>query len=98
MAGRVFLFLVLLSLSDCKKKSEEISFSSIPVVVRDLDAIRKRGYLEAILDNNSVSYFIYKGRPMGYEYELLQRLAANLKVELKIKLISGIEEAFDKLN
>jgi len=98
MAGRFFLFLVLLSLFDCEKKSAGTSFTVAPIVVRDLDAIRKRGYLEALLDNNSVSYFIYKGRPMGYEYELLQRLAANLKVELKIKLISGIEEAFDKLN
>ncbi len=98
MTARVFLFLVLISLADCKKKTEEISFSATPLVVRDLEAIRKRGYLEALLDNNSVSYFIYKGRPMGYEYELLQRLAIELKVELKIKVISGIEEAIDKLN
>ncbi len=69
-----------------------------PLIVRDLEAIRQRGYIEALVDNNSVSYFIYKGRPMGYEYELLQRLATELKVELKIKVISGIEEAIDKLN
>ncbi len=98
MAGRILLFFILLSLADCKKRAEEVSFSANPVVVRDLEGIRQRGYLVALLDNNSVSYFIYKGRPMGYEYELLQRLAADLKVELKIKVISGIEEAFDKLN
>jgi membrane-bound lytic murein transglycosylase F len=98
MAGRVFLFLVLISLADCKKKTTETPFPAAPLVVRDLEVIRKRGYLEVLLDNNSVSYFIYKGRPMGYEYELLQRLAGNLNVELKIKVISGIEEAFDKLN
>jgi len=98
MVGRFFLVLSLISLSACKKKTEELSFATKPLVVRDLDAIRQRGYLEALVDNNSVSYFIYKGRPMGYEYELLQRLAARLKVELKIKVISGIEEAIDKLN
>jgi membrane-bound lytic murein transglycosylase F len=98
MAGRYFLVLFLICLVTCKQKTEEISFLTKPQVTRDLEAIRQRGYLEALVDNNSVSYFIYKGRPMGYEYELLQRLAAELKVELKIKLISGIEEAIDKLN
>src|SRR5579863_1124671 len=98
MAGRFFLVLFLITLSTCKKKAEELSFSAKPIIVRDLEAIRQRGYLEALVDNNSVSYFIYRGRPMGYEYELLQRLAARLNVELKIKVISGIEEAIDKLN
>ncbi|MDZ7649200.1 MAG: transporter substrate-binding domain-containing protein [Cytophagales bacterium] len=58
----------------------------------------KRGYLTVLIDNNSVSYFIYKGRPMGYEYELLKRLARDLNVQLKIKLIAGIEQAIDLLN
>ena len=98
MAGRFFLILFLFCLSACKEKTPELSFSPVPLVVRDVEAIRQRGYLEALVDNNSVSYFIYKGRPMGYEYELLQRLASELKVDLKIKLISGIEEAIDKLN
>ncbi len=97
MAARVFLFLFLFCFANCKKNTD-VSFATMPTVIRDLDAIRQRGYLEALLDNNSVSYFIYKGRPMGYEYELLQRLAAHLNVELKIKVISGIEEAINKLN
>src|SRR6478736_260166 len=54
-------------------------FHSEPAVSLDLDAIVKRGYLNALVDNNSISYFIYKGRPMGYEYELLQQLADHLK-------------------
>jgi membrane-bound lytic murein transglycosylase F len=97
MSGRFFFILFLFSISACNNK-EEVSFATKPLVERDLNAIRQRGYLEVLVDNNSVSYFIYKGRSMGYEYELLQRLATELKVELKIKLISGIEEAIDKLN
>jgi membrane-bound lytic murein transglycosylase F len=50
------------------------------------------------VDNNSLSYFIYKGRPMGYEYELLNLLANELKVDLKIKIISGVEKAIEQLN
>ena len=98
MAGRIFMFFGLLALFGCGHPRQEVSFATTPQLVRDLDAIRARGYLEALVDNNSVSYFIYKGRSMGYEYELLKRLADHLKVELKIRLISGIDEAFDKLN
>ena len=35
---------------------------------------------------------------MGYEYELLERFANYLKVELRIKVIASIEEAIDLLN
>jgi len=64
----------------------------------DLKEIQQRGYLNALVDNNSLSYFIYKGRPMGYEYELLNLLANELKVDLKIKIISGVEKAIEQLN
>ena len=52
-----------------------------PQVDLDVDAIVKRGYINALVDNNSFSYFIYKGHPLGYEYELLQLLAKQLNVE-----------------
>src|SRR5579871_166737 len=97
MARWLWVFF-LLCLADCKDRTSEISFAPKPLVNVDLDQIKKRGYLEVILDNNSVSYFIYKGRPMGYEYELIRRLAAALHVEIRLKVISGIEEAIDKLN
>jgi membrane-bound lytic murein transglycosylase F len=38
----------------------------------DLDSIRKRGKLIAVTDFNSTDYFIYKGEPMGFNYELLK--------------------------
>ena len=83
--------------SDCSKKSEG-NFEQEPTVAIDLGQIRERGFLQAIVDNNSISYFIYRGQPMGYEYELLQSLTRHLKVKLKIKVISGIEQSIDLLN
>lgn len=74
------------------------TFISEPQVEIDLDAIVKRGYINALVDNNSFSYFIYKGHPMGYEYELLQLLAKHLNVSLKIKVTSGVDRAFEQLN
>lgn len=97
MSLRIFVFILLITLLDCKEKTKP-TFATRPAITRDLEAIRKRGYLEVIIDNNSLSYFIYKGRTMGYEYELVKRLASYLKIELKIKVISGVEEAIDKLN
>ncbi|HNV28329.1 MAG TPA: transporter substrate-binding domain-containing protein [Cyclobacteriaceae bacterium] len=93
-----YLVFSLSCLLGCDKFIGEDGFAKEPEVELDLEAIRKRGYLVALLDNNSISYFIYKGRPMGYEYELLKRLTDNLKVDLKIKLITGIEQAIDLLN
>ncbi len=92
------MFFALCFLLGCVPKTEEETFTKEPVIELDLDAIRTRGYLTALIDNTSISYFIYKGRTMGFEYELLKRLADNLKVSLKIKLVAGIEESMDLLN
>lgn len=88
--------LVLLCVS-CENPTPQ-TFISEPQVEIDLDAIVKRGYINALVDNNSFSYFIYKGHPMGYEYELLQLLAKHLNITLKIKVTSGVERAFEQLN
>jgi len=82
----------------CSPPQEEERFASEPHVTLDLKEIKHRGFITALVDNNSVSYFIYKGNSLGYEYELLKRLADDLKVELRIRLIVNIDEAIDLLN
>ncbi|GIV37366.1 MAG: lytic transglycosylase F [Cyclobacteriaceae bacterium] len=69
-----------------------------PEPLPDLAAIKQRGYITALVDNNSYSYFIYRGQPMGFEYELLQLLAKYLQVDLHLRLGSGIETGIEKLN
>lgn len=93
-----FVLIFAILVSGCRWNSNQPNFAESPEVSIDLDQIRERGFLQAIVDNNSISYFIYRGQPMGYEYELLQSLARQLNVELKIKVISGIERAIDLLN
>ncbi len=68
-----------------------------PVYQLDLEAIVRRGYIRALVDNNSTSYFIYRGRAMGYEYELLQLLAKQLNVKLKITVTNGVDRAIQQL-
>jgi membrane-bound lytic murein transglycosylase F len=91
------VFIVFAVSSSCNQ-SQQVNFTTNPEVQIDLDAIKKRGYINALVDNNSISYFIYKGEPMGYEYELLSLLAKHLNVALKIKVITGVEGAIDQLN
>ena len=69
-----------------------------PLVVRDLDAIKKDGKLKALTVYSGTSYFLYKGRPMGYEYELLQRFANYLGVELEMIVVKNLNELLVKLN
>jgi membrane-bound lytic murein transglycosylase F len=86
---------VLVTANACDSLKE---YPQEPTVQFDLDQIRARGYLTALVDNSSISYFIYKGRQMGYEYELLQLLCAELKVDLKVHVVGGIAEAIKMLN
>ena len=49
----------------------------------DLDEIKKRGVLRVAMPNNSSSYFVYRGQPLGYQYEMAKRLARSLGVRLQ---------------
>lgn len=88
---------LILACFSCEVSPDQ-SLSAGPQIKIDLDDIAKRGYITALVDNNSFSYFIYKGHPMGYEYELLRLLSKELNVSLKIRVTSGVEHAFEQLN
>ncbi|MCB0315593.1 MAG: transporter substrate-binding domain-containing protein, partial [Calditrichaeota bacterium] len=64
----------------------------------DLDEIRRRGKLVALSGYGANSYFIYKGEPMGFEYELLQSLSRHLEVDLEIVVVGDLDNVFNLLN
>ena len=89
-------FILFLSLSfvlfiahSCKQKTE-------PKTSR-LKEIKQAGEIVAVTDYNSTNYFIYRGKPMGYQYDLLKRYAKHLGVELKINVNKNLQESFDLL-
>lgn len=87
------------SANDNEEKTEVISQdSTLSNVSRDLEEIKEDGVLHAITIYNSTSYFLYRGEPMGFEYELLSRLADDLDLELKITIAEDIDELFNLLN
>ena len=86
--------LVLLASASCKNDPER---SIGRRNVRDLSEITETGSLIAISDYNSTNYFIYRGQPMGYQYELLQDLAKHLDIRLEIVVSNDLEETFNCL-
>jgi membrane-bound lytic murein transglycosylase F len=59
---------------------------------RDLDAIRKSGRVRVILTYDPVSYFIYKGTPMGYSYELARKFCTDLDLEMDVVLVRDLNK------
>lgn len=60
----------------------------------DLDSIVARGKLVAVTDFNSTNYFLYKGEPMGFHYELLQAFSDHLGVDIEMITENSVEDAF----
>jgi membrane-bound lytic murein transglycosylase F len=56
----------------------------------DLPQIREKGKISVVTDFNSINYFIYKGQPMGFQYELLNELADHLGLELELKASNDV--------
>lgn len=68
------------------------------IISCDLDSIRKRGKLIALTDFNSTDYFLYKGEPMGFNYELLKSFSDNIGIDLEIVTENHIDKAIGMLN
>ena len=62
----------------------------------DLEQIKASGTLRALMLYSGTTYYLYKGRPMGYEFELLERLAKYLDVSLEIIVVKNLNELFEK--
>ncbi len=106
----ILLFIFVFYLNSCgpeasknknaKKDSAEkeiISSGILDEVDVDLKEIKKRGVLKAITIYSSTSFFIYRGKPMGYEYELIKRLADHLGLELEIVVAENMNRLFQML-
>jgi len=88
--------LLLIQLSSCIKDVTHKEFSQTSFL--DLDDFRQRGKLVAITDFNSTNYFIYKGTPMGFHYELLRSFADYSGLNLEIITENDINKSIAMLN
>lgn len=93
-------FFVVAFTQNCNAPASKVERAAIEPEIAgyDLDSVLASGKLRAIVANSSTSYFIYKGQPMGYEYELLKILADSLGLELEIKVADDLDRLIEMLD
>ncbi len=64
----------------------------------ELDRIIKRDTLKVLTGYNAYSYFIYKGQPMGFEYDLVNKLAEYLGIQPEFTIVKNIDDMFTLVN
>lgn len=69
-----------------------------PPIDRDFANITERDTLVALTTYNSTSYFLYRGQPLGYEYDLLKAFAEEHDLVLKMRVVSDSDSLFILLN
>ena len=67
---------------------------SIPYFHKDLDRIQTEGKLKVLVEYNATSYFLYKGIPLGFEYELLKKYADHMELKLVVIPIQNMDSIF----
>ena len=92
----ILITIFLIVFSSCKK--EQIIKSPEQTVFRDLDSIKVRGKLVVVSDYNSTNYFIFRGQPMGFHYELLKSFSDYLGLDIEIIPQNNLMKSFSMLN
>lgn len=64
---------------------------------QDLESIKEKGKIIVLTDYSSTDYFIYRGQPMGFQYEMLQQLANHLSVRLEVRVSRSLNESIEQL-
>lgn len=58
----------------------------------DLPQMKDSGVVVALTLNSSISYFDYRGEPMGFQYELAKQFAQSLGLKLEMKTARDIDD------
>lgn len=67
-------------------------------IARDMPAIVARDTLTVLLTFNSTTYFLYRGEPLGFEYEALKAFASDNGLVIRSKIAEHIDSMFIALN
>ena len=83
--------LLSLLLSACGDNSEDKPKT-------ELDYILQKDTMFVLTGYNAYSYFIYKGQPMGFEHDLVQKLSEHLSITPVFILVNNINDMFTMLD
>lgn len=87
--------LCILLCFSCKTKTDE------PLIIPEagaLEQIDRRGILNVCCYYNTTDYYVYKGIPKGFHYDLVKKFADHLGVKLNIEINTDIDECIQRLN
>ncbi len=97
----IIIVLGLFIFSACRQKSERSrrgdGDNTEMIEKKTLQQIKQEGKLRVLTTYSGTSYFLYRGQPMGFEYELLKRFADHLGVELEIIVSQNIDNLLTEL-
>ena len=94
------LFIILslpMLLGSCSRRgasSNTIETTQKPESISTIELVRQKGILRVVTEYNSISYFIYRGQPMGFQYEMLQELANHMDLELEVNVSNNLDQNF----
>lgn len=96
--GLIAMLFVLFAFTSCTHNSTE----AVPITkeennFRTFEDIAESGLIKAAISYSPTDYFIYKGEPMGFQYEMMNRLAKNLNVDLELVITQNQEEQLQLL-
>ena len=94
----IFIIILTLLLGACRNSSpSDKAKASTPQQINLLDSIVAKRSITGLTDYSSTNYFIYRGQPMGYQYELLKKFAKYLNVSAKLQIDDNLEASMQKL-
>lgn len=76
---------------------EQLARRKLPRRTDDLPGIVNSGVLRVLTRNNAGSYFIWRGRPLGFEYDLIGKFADEQELSLEMIVADGRDQLLPAL-
>ncbi len=93
----LILLLILVFFGACNNGGQKKGGKDAAQKVPDIEDILSAGKIRVVTNYNSTNYFVYKGQPMGYQFELLQEFATFIGVKLEVSVNNDLQTNFDAL-
>lgn len=94
----ITLYAISCSLPSGKDKTQHQNSAGSSINDYVLDSILHRKKVRVATDYGSVSYLIYRGETIGYQYELLKEFTNYLGVELDLVIEKDLQKSIGMLN
>lgn len=88
---RFILFFCAINLLSCADKQQPKIQEKNPFN-RDWSQIKSDSVLTVLAENSPASFFIYRGRNMGYEYELLHEFCKDQHIMLRVEMVHDLDQ------